>query len=93
MITGSVAGSAFNYAPKNGFDDPDCDEKTTLYTKKWKEKPCCIWEIRDHKDGTVCILSNADIELGLKPHRSKGVAVGKFLLKEGRWKLERQKEL
>ena len=82
-IVDSASGLVIEY-------DPDRDEKTTLYTKKWKEKPCCIWEIRDNKDGTVCIFSNADIELGLKPHRSKGVVVGKLLFKEGRWKLERQ---
>ena len=82
-IVDSASGLVIEY-------DPDRDEKTILYTKKWKEKPCCIWEIRDNKDGTVCILSNADIAMALKPHHGKGVAVGKLLLKEGRWKLERQ---
>lgn len=82
-IVDSASGLVIEY-------DPDRDEKTTLYTKKWKEKPCCIWEIKDNKDGTVSIFSNADISMALKQHRSKGVAVGKLLLKEGRWKLERQ---
>jgi len=82
-IVDSASGLVIEY-------DPDRDEKTTIFTKKWKEKPCCIWEIRDNKDGTVNIFSNADISMALKQHRSKGVAVGKLLLKEGRWKLERQ---
>lgn len=46
----------------------------------------CIWEIRDRRDGTVEIRSNADVELGIKYYRGKKVVMGKpNLLKESGW--------
>lgn len=82
-IVDTASGLVIEYDPASG-------SKTPLYIKKWKEKPACIWEIRDNRDGTVTLLSNADISVGLKPHKGKSVAVGKPMLKECRWILERQ---
>ena len=56
---------------------PGQTSKTLLFVKRWKEAPSCIWEIRDKRDGTVEIRSNADIELGLKYYHGNKVAVGK----------------
>ena len=65
---------------------PEHTSKTLLFVKRWKESPSCIWEIRDRRDGTVEIRSNADVELGTKYYRGKKVVMGKpNLLKESGW--------
>lgn len=69
---------------------PGQTSKTMLFVKRWKETPSCIWEIRDKRDGTVEIRSNADIELGLKYYHGNGVALGKpNIFKDDNWILER----
>ena len=68
---------------------PERTSRTLLFVKRWKESPSCIWEIRDRRDGTVEIRSNADVELGLKYYRGKKVVIGKpNLFKESGWILE-----
>lgn len=68
---------------------PDQTSKTMLFVKRWKEDPSCIWEIRDKRDGTVEIRSNADIELGLKYYRGNSVVMGTpNLFKDDNWILE-----
>lgn len=69
--------------------DPAAGQKNLLYIKKWKEKPSCIWEIRDNRGGTVCLLSNADIAMGLKASHGKKVVMAKTRLKDSCWILER----
>ena len=69
--------------------DPASGNTTTLFVKKWREKPSCIWEIRENRDKTVSFLSNADVEKGLKCGRGNRVGVGKTGLKDSRWILER----
>ena len=81
-IVDSASGLVIEYDPSSG-------STSTLYIKKWREKPSCIWEIRDNRDKTVSILSNADIEKGLKSSRGSKVVVGKTALKDSRWILER----
>ena len=72
---------------------PGQTSKTLLFVKRWKEAPSCIWEIRDKRDGTVEIRSNADIELGLKYYHGNKVAVGKpNVFKDDNWILERVTE-
>lgn len=72
---------------------PGQTSKTLLFVKRWREVPSCIWEIRDKRDGTVEIRSNADIELGLKYYHGNKVAVGKpNMFKEDNWLLERVSE-
>lgn len=69
---------------------PGQDSKNMLFVKRWKEDPSFIWEIRDKRDGTVEIHSNADIELGLKYYRGSGVALGKpNMFKDDNWILEK----
>jgi hypothetical protein len=69
--------------------DPDRSSPNTIFIRRWKEKPSCIWEIRDNRDKTVSFLSNADIEKSLKTQHGKRVIVGKPNSKESRWILER----
>ena len=69
--------------------DPASGNTSILFVKKWKEKPSCIWEIRDNRDKTVSFLSNADIEKGLKTSRQKKVVVGRTGMKDSHWILER----
>ena len=65
-------------------------EQYSLECKQELERlTSCIWEIRDNRDKTVSILSNADIEKGLKSSRGSKVVVGKTALKDSRWILER----
>lgn len=72
---------------------PEHTSKTLLFVKHWREVPSCIWEIRDIRDGTVEIISNADIELGLKYYHGNKVAVGKpNMFKDDNWLLERVTE-
>lgn len=81
-IVDSESGFVIKYTPGS-------TNKNMLFVKKWKETAPCIWEIKDFRDGTVCLLSNADIEMGLKYHRRNKIVVGKTGLKDSKWILER----
>ena len=81
-IVDSASGLVIEYDPAAGTVFP-------LYVKKWREKASCIWEIRENRDNTVTLLSNAEVEKGLKSSRGNKVAVGKPGKKDSRWILER----
>jgi len=81
-IVDPESGLVIEYAPGS-------TSKKLLFIRKWKEIPSCIWEIKEMRDGTVCLQSNADIDMCLKTHRGSKILVGKRGFKESRWILDR----
>ena len=81
-IVDSESGLVIEYTPGS-------TSKSLLFVRKWKETASCIWEIQDRRDGTVCLLSNANIEICIRSNHKKKVVIGKSTLIGSRWILER----
>ena len=81
-IVDSESGLVIEYTPGS-------TSESLLFVRKWKETASCIWEIKDRRDGTVCLLSNTNIEICLRSNHKKKVVIGKPTLIGSRWILER----